>query len=104
MLKKISVLGGNDKNGIPETIRRLDIQKEEVLAVVGPTGSGKTQLISDIEQYANADPYLSSILINDLLGKCGRRRTDIPAPCCGSFAEDELYNRFIRRRIYFAAC
>jgi ABC-type lipoprotein export system ATPase subunit len=67
VLKKISVLGGNDKNGIPETIRRLDIQKEEVLAVVGPTGSGKTQLISDIEQYANADtPTCRSILINDL--------------------------------------
>jgi ABC-type lipoprotein export system ATPase subunit len=43
--------------------------KGEVLAVVGPTGSGKTQLISDIEQYANADtPTSRSILIND----CGR--------------------------------
>ncbi len=67
MLEKISILGGNDKSGLPEDIRRLDIQKGEVLAVVGPTGSGKTQLISDIEQYANADtPTCRSILINDL--------------------------------------
>jgi ABC-type lipoprotein export system ATPase subunit len=66
MLHKISVLGGNDKAGCPETIRHLDIQTGEVLAIVGPTGSGKTQLISDIEQYANADtPTCRSILINN---------------------------------------
>jgi ABC-type lipoprotein export system ATPase subunit len=66
MLRKISILGGCDKNGHPETIRRLDIQTGEVIAVVGPTGSGKTQLISDIEQYADGEtPTCRSILIND---------------------------------------
>jgi ABC-type lipoprotein export system ATPase subunit len=67
MLKKISVIGGNDKDGYPEIIHRLDIRSGEVLAVVGPTGSGKTQLISDIEQHAGGDtPSCRSILINDM--------------------------------------
>jgi ABC-type lipoprotein export system ATPase subunit len=55
MLKKITILGGLDKDGIPEKIQRLDIQAGEVLAVVGPTGSGKSQLISDVEQYAEEE-------------------------------------------------
>lgn len=67
MLKKISILSGQDKAGQPEAIARLDIQAGEVLAVVGPTGSGKTQLISDIEQYAEGEsPTRRSILINDI--------------------------------------
>lgn len=55
MLERISILGGRDKDGRPEKVMRLEIEAGRVLAVVGPTGSGKTQLISDIEQYAEAE-------------------------------------------------
>ncbi len=55
MLEQITVLGGLDKKGSPERIRSLDIKAGEVLAVIGPTGSGKTQLISDIEQYGEEE-------------------------------------------------
>jgi ABC-type lipoprotein export system ATPase subunit len=66
MLKKISILGGRDKDGQPENVGRLDIGTGEVLAVVGPTGSGKTQLITDIEQYTDGEtPTRRTILIND---------------------------------------
>lgn len=66
MPRKISILGGLDKGGSPEPIRRLDIQAGEILAVVGPTGSGKTQLISDIEQYTEGETTTGrSIRITD---------------------------------------
>lgn len=67
MIQKISILGGRDKAGQAEAIDRLEIRAGEVLAVVGPTGSGKTQLISDIEQYAEGEsPTRRGILINDI--------------------------------------
>ncbi|BBO93395.1 ATP-binding cassette domain-containing protein [Desulfosarcina ovata] len=65
MLQKITVMGGVDKNGHPEPIRRLDIHPGEVLAVVGPTGAGKTQLIADIEQYREGEaPTGRQVLID----------------------------------------
>jgi ABC-type lipoprotein export system ATPase subunit len=67
MLRKISVIGGYDKIHSPEAVERLDIMAGEVVAVVGPTGSGKTQLISDIGHYAGGEmPTGRSILINDM--------------------------------------
>ncbi len=67
MVKKIGILAGQDKEGNPEEIKMLEVQAGEVLAVVGPTGSGKTQLISDIEQYAAGEtPSRRHVLINGL--------------------------------------
>lgn len=66
MLKKITISGGLDKDGMLENVRRLDICAGEVLAVVGPTGSGKSQLIADVEQYAEEETLTGrSILIDD---------------------------------------
>lgn len=55
MLKKITILGGLDKDGHTESIQRMEIFPGQVLAVAGPTGSGKTQLIADIEQYREGE-------------------------------------------------
>jgi ABC-type lipoprotein export system ATPase subunit len=67
MIEEITLLCGHDKEGRPEAVSRLDVRSGEVLAVVGPTGSGKTQLISDIEQYAERDtPTGRAILINGM--------------------------------------
>ncbi len=66
MLKKVSLLGGQDKSGRPEAVSRLDITPERVLAVVGPTGSGKTQLISDIEQYADGETPPAAVCLSTI--------------------------------------
>ncbi len=56
---------GRRKNGTRETLATLTVHAGETLAIVGPTGSGKSQLLSDIEQLAQADTISGrTILIN----------------------------------------
>lgn len=77
MIDSISIIGGKDKDGAEEAITRLSIGAGEILAVVGTTGSGKSMLIADIEQWADGEtPSQRYILINQM-----------PA---GDFAEDKV--------------
>lgn len=55
MIETITIFGGQSKNGQKEGIERLDFKMGDVASIVGPTGSGKTTLINDIELFANAD-------------------------------------------------
>jgi len=66
MIEQISILGGHGKrNDAPDTIHRVDFRMGDVISIVGPTGSGKTTLINDIELFADADtPTGRRILIN----------------------------------------
>lgn len=62
----LTILPGQDKLGNPEGFERLDIKKSEMIAIVGPTGSGKSRLLADIEWTAQNDtPTKRTILIND---------------------------------------
>ncbi|PIE04482.1 MAG: ABC transporter ATP-binding protein [Spirochaetales bacterium] len=54
-IKTISILAGHDKAGNKETVERLDISAGSIVSIVGFTGSGKSQLIGDIEQLAQGD-------------------------------------------------
>ncbi|MGA2036374.1 MAG: ATP-binding cassette domain-containing protein, partial [Acidimicrobiales bacterium] len=40
-------------SGEPESIPRIDLKMGDVVSIVGPTGSGKTTLINDIELFAD---------------------------------------------------
>ncbi len=66
MIASISILAGRNKDGSKETFERIDIHKGEIVGIVGPTGSGKSALVEDIEQLAQADTTTRrTILINN---------------------------------------
>lgn len=61
----ITILAGKDKSGNPENFTELVIKKSEIISIVGPTGSGKSRLLADIEWAANKDtPTGRTILLN----------------------------------------
>lgn len=61
----LTILAGQDKSGNSEGFERLDIKKSEIISIVGPTGSGKSRLLADIEWAAQKDtPTKREILIN----------------------------------------
>ena len=62
---KLTIRGGFDKSGIRETIEEINISEGTIVGVVGPTGSGKSTLINDIEQLACGDTFSKrQILVN----------------------------------------
>lgn len=65
-IEKITILPGINKFGKKENFKKIDIKKGEVIAIVGHTGAGKSQLLYDIERLAQKDTKSKrKILIND---------------------------------------
>lgn len=65
-VRSLTILPGKDKYGNPERFEKLTILPSQIISIVGPTGSGKSRLLADIEWTANADtPTGRSILINE---------------------------------------
>ncbi len=64
-VETLTILPGTDKYGQREQFAELTMKKSDIIAIVGPTGSGKSRLLADIEWTANKDtPTMRSILIN----------------------------------------
>jgi len=64
-VQNITLKPGFNKYKEAETFEELTINKGEIIAIVGPTGSGKSRLLADIEWGANADtPTNRTILID----------------------------------------
>ncbi len=65
MIEKITIIGGYNKQGEKEPVNEVVIKRGEIFGVVGPTGSGKSSLIGDIEQLAQMDTFSKrKILVN----------------------------------------
>jgi len=65
MIQSITILGGHGRGGQREAVERLDMKMGDVVSIVGPTGSGKTTLINDLELFAQANtPTGRRVLIN----------------------------------------
>ena len=64
-VESLTILPGRDKSGVKEDFTELTIHKSEIISIVGPTGSGKSRLLGDIEWTAMGDtPTGRGILIN----------------------------------------
>ncbi len=65
MIDTITILNGHGRSGEADAVPRLDLKMGDVVSIVGPTGSGKTTFINDIELFADANtPTGRRILIN----------------------------------------
>ena len=65
MKQNITIYSGVDKNGNQEPYDRITLRLGEVISIVGHTGSGKTLLISDIEQLSQKDSASKRLITID---------------------------------------
>ena len=64
-VESLTIIGGFDKAGKAEELE-LILKPGQVICIVGPTGSGKSRLLADIEWVAQGDtPTRRKVLINN---------------------------------------
>jgi len=72
-VSSLTVLGGRDKLGRPE-ILELTLTPGDVVALVGPTGSGKSRFLADVEWLAGGDtPTGRRVLLNGIPANAAKR-------------------------------
>ena len=65
-VQSLTINAGTNKSGEKESFGSFTIRTGEIIAIVGPTGSGKSRLLGDIEWVAQKDtPTSRQILINN---------------------------------------
>ena len=66
-INEIEIQGGYGRNGAMEPVRKVRLKMGDIVSIVGPTGSGKTELINDIERFANDNtPSRRKLLIDGI--------------------------------------
>lgn len=108
-IQDITIMGGKDKNEKPEDIE-LKIRKGEIICIVGPTGSGKSRLLADIEWMAQRDtPTMRQILIdgsipprdwrysieNKLVAQLSQNMNFVMNICVGDFIKLHAQSRMV---------
>ncbi|UUX92476.1 ATP-binding cassette domain-containing protein [Methanoplanus endosymbiosus] len=64
-ISEITILPGINRDGCRENFNSITIRPGDTISVVGPTGSGKSALINDIEIFARKDTVTGrTVLIN----------------------------------------
>jgi ABC-type lipoprotein export system ATPase subunit len=64
----IKINSGHTKTGEKEPVSELVLKQGEVIALVGPTGSGKSMLLADIEQMAAGDTPSGRVITIHITG------------------------------------
>lgn len=65
-IKSITLISGYNKYGEKENFDKIVIKSGEIISIVGPTGSGKSRLLADIEWGAQGDtPTKRTILVDE---------------------------------------
>jgi ABC-type lipoprotein export system ATPase subunit len=65
MIDTVTILPGRGRDGAPETFGEVTLRMGDVASIVGPTGSGKTTLINDMELFADGNtPTGRRVLFN----------------------------------------
>ena len=66
-ITSLTIIGGVNKSGAAEHVE-LTIKAGEIVSIVGPTGSGKSRLLGDIECLAQKDtPTQRQVLVNGVV-------------------------------------
>ena len=64
-IREITILPGTTKTGESENFGEITIRPGDTISIVGPTGSGKTAFINDIEVFAQGDTITGrTVLVN----------------------------------------
>lgn len=64
-IESLTIFPGHNKSGERENCEKFDIFSSQIVSIVGPTGSGKSRLLADIEWAAQNDtPTGRTIYIN----------------------------------------